>query len=251
MIDLLATCGGRAGVINLPRILQSAQSQLTDDAKPESIGDDRFANFREKARTCSDGRLGGQRVVDVLARLELQGRKPRIIAMDNGPEFTSKRLDQWAYLNGVELDFSRPGKPTDNAMIEAFNARLREECLNEGWFLSLEDAREIIEAWRRHYNGERPHGALGNLAQEASAGGPMTCKTNTTTGTRNGAGPYCPRLTFILGQFSGVRSVSGWSTRPARSTTAASLASTTGRWSRRRKGSRLPIGETLLTFLRP
>ena len=57
-----------------------------------------------------------------------------------GPEFTSKRLDQWAYLNGVELDFSRPGKPTDNAMIEAFNARLRAECLNESWFLSLEDA---------------------------------------------------------------------------------------------------------------
>ena len=78
-----------------------------------------------------------------------------------GPEFTSKRLDQWAYLNGVELDFSRPGKPTDNAMIEAFNARLREECLNESRFLSLEDAREKIESWRWHYNGERPHSALG------------------------------------------------------------------------------------------
>ena len=67
--------------------------------------------------------------------------------MDNGPEFTSKRLDQWAYLNGVELDFSRPGKPTGNAMIEAFNVRLREKCLNESWFLSLEDARKKIEAW--------------------------------------------------------------------------------------------------------
>ena len=70
--------------------------------------------------------------------------KPRTIAMDNGPEFTSKRLDQWAYLNGVELDFSRPGKPTGNAMIEAFNVRLREKCLNESWFLSLEDARKKI-----------------------------------------------------------------------------------------------------------
>ena len=116
-----------------------------------------------------DGSLGGQRVVEVLAGLALQGRKPKTIAMDNGPEFTSKRLDQWAYLNGVELDFSRPSKPTDNAMFEAFNARLREECLNESWFLSLEDAREKIEGWRRYYNGERPHGALGNLAQEAFA----------------------------------------------------------------------------------
>ena len=83
--------------------------------------------------------------------------------------FTSKRLDQWAYLNGVELDFSRPGKPTDNAMIEAFNARLREECLNESRFLSLEDARERMESWRWHYNGERPHSALGNLAPETFA----------------------------------------------------------------------------------
>ena len=89
--------------------------------------------------------------------------------MDNGPEFTSKGLDQWAYLNGVELDFGRPGKPTDNAMIEAFNARLRAECFNESWFLSLEDAREKIEEWRGYYNEERPHGALGNLALEAFA----------------------------------------------------------------------------------
>ena len=103
-------------------------------------------------------------MVEALAWLALQGRKPRTIAMDNGPEFTSRALDQWAYLNGVELDFSRPGKPTDNAMIEAFNARLRAECLNENWFLSLADASEKIEAWRRYYNAERPHGALGNLA---------------------------------------------------------------------------------------
>ena len=83
--------------------------------------------------------------------------------MDNGPEFTSKCLEQWAYLNGVELDFSLRGKPTDNAMIEAFNARLREECLNESWFLSMEDVREKIEGWRRRYNREPSHSALGNL----------------------------------------------------------------------------------------
>ena len=84
--------------------------------------------------------------------------------MDNGSEFTSKRLDQWAYLNGVQLHFSRPGKPTDDAFIEAFNGRFRQECLNENWFLFLEDAAEKVESWRRHYNGERPHSALGNLS---------------------------------------------------------------------------------------
>ena len=89
---------------------------------------------------------------------------PEKIRVDNGPEFTSKILDQWTYLNGVVLDFIRPGKPTDNAIIESFNGRFSQECLNESWFLSLEDAREKIETWRQHYNRERPHGALGNLA---------------------------------------------------------------------------------------
>lgn len=89
---------------------------------------------------------------------------PKLIMMDNGSEFTSKRLDQWAYFNHVELDFIRPGKPTDNGIIEAFNGRLCEECLNESWFLSLDDAREKVEEWREHYNQERPHGALGNVS---------------------------------------------------------------------------------------
>ena len=71
---------------------------------------------------------------------------------------------KWAYLDGVELDFSRPGKPTDNAFIESFNGRFRQERLNENWFLYLEDAREKVESWRNHYNGERPHSALGNLS---------------------------------------------------------------------------------------
>ena len=110
-----------------------------------------------------DTSLGGRRVVGVLERLaEIRGL-PEVITMDNGPEFISKVLDQWAYLNGVELDFTRPGKPTDNALIESFNGRFREECLNESWFLSLEDAREKVEAWRQFYNRERPHGSLGNV----------------------------------------------------------------------------------------
>ena len=108
--------------------------------------------------------IGGQKVVDVLMWLGEERILPRVIRLDNGPEFISKSLDQWAYLNGVELDFSRPGKPTDNGLIEAFNGRLRQECLNENWFLSLDDAREKVESWRQEYNRERPHGALGNLA---------------------------------------------------------------------------------------
>jgi putative transposase len=88
---------------------------------------------------------------------------PQTIKVDNGPEFTSKKLDQWAYLNGVKLDFSRPGRPTDNALIEAFNGRFRAECLNENWFLSLDDAREKVEAWKEEYNKYRPHGALGSV----------------------------------------------------------------------------------------
>ena len=78
-------------------------------------------------------------------------------------------LDQWAYLNRVELDFSRPGKPADNAYIEAFNARFRAECLNASWFLSMADARQRIEVWRSDYNENRPHTSLGNLTPKAFA----------------------------------------------------------------------------------
>ena len=86
---------------------------------------------------------------------------PKTIRVDQGSEFVSRDLDLWAYTNGVTLDFSRPGKPTDNAYIEAFNGRLRAECLNAHWFLSLDPARSKLEDWRRYYNEERPHGAIG------------------------------------------------------------------------------------------
>ena len=82
--------------------------------------------------------------------------------MDQGSEFVSRDMDLWAYLRGVTLDFSRPGKPTDNAFIKAFNGRFRTECLNAHWFLTLADAAEKLEVWRRYYNEERPHGAIGN-----------------------------------------------------------------------------------------
>src|SRR5262249_12280249 len=87
---------------------------------------------------------------------------PRRIVVDNGPEFTSTALDAWAYGRGVELHFIRPGKPVDNAFIESFNGKFRDECLNENWFVDLDDARTKIEAWRIDYNEVRPHSALGN-----------------------------------------------------------------------------------------
>ncbi len=101
-------------------------------------------------------------VVAVLKQLLWQrGGAPRKIRVNNGPEFISRQLDHWAFRHGVTLDLSRPGKPTDNAYIEAFNARLRDECLNTHWFLSLHDARGEIEAWRQDYNECRPHTSLG------------------------------------------------------------------------------------------
>jgi putative transposase len=105
------------------------------------------------------------RGADVVEELERVCRKtgfPATIRVDQGTEFVSRDLDLWAYQRGVTLDFSRPGKPTDNAFIEAFNGRFRAECLNAHWFLSLADAREKMEDWRRYYNEERPHGAIGN-----------------------------------------------------------------------------------------
>ena len=102
---------------------------------------------------------------DVVNSLELACRKhgyPKSIRVDNGPEFISKNLDLWAYQNDVILDFSRPGKPTDNAFIESFNGSLRAECLNTHWFMNLPDAREKLEAWRKDYNEVRPHSSIGN-----------------------------------------------------------------------------------------
>ncbi len=114
-------------------------------------------------------RIRGIEVVEVLEKVVFKHGIPRAIQVDNGPEFISKDVDLWAYWNKVKLDFSRPGKPTDNAYIESFNARFRLECLNEHWFLGLEDAREKVESWREDYNKERPHSALNNLTPEEFA----------------------------------------------------------------------------------
>ena len=100
--------------------------------------------------------LTGQSVVQALTTQAMKGIKSKSITMDHGTEFTSRALDVWAWNYGVELDFTRPGKPTDNGLCESFNGRLRDECLNTNEILSIAHAKEIIEAWRHDYNEHRP-----------------------------------------------------------------------------------------------
>lgn len=109
-----------------------------------------------------DSSLSGLRVVRVLNRLANERGLPEVLVIDNGPEFTGKALDLWAYERGVHLHFIEPGRPIQNAYVESFNGRFRDECLNQHWFTSLGDARTQIEAWRDDYNARRPHSALGH-----------------------------------------------------------------------------------------
>jgi putative transposase len=115
---------------------------------------------RERPVIEVDTHLGSERVIAVLERLAGARGLPTTLVCDNGPEFTSRALDAWAYRRGVQLQFIRPGKPVENAYIESFNGRLRDECLAVTWFLDLADARAEIEAWRRDYNTARPHSGL-------------------------------------------------------------------------------------------
>jgi len=114
-----------------------------------------------------DTSLPSARVIREFERVVRTVGQPEQIRVDNGPEFISQALDSWAYQRGITLDFTRPGKPTDNGHIERFNGKFRDECLSQHWFLSLDDARQLIEAWRVDYNAVRPHSALGNLTPQA------------------------------------------------------------------------------------
>ncbi len=116
---------------------------------------------RECVALEASGSFGGAEVARVLTREGVRRGLPAVIHVDNGTEFTSKAFDHWAYMNHVRLDFSRPGKPTDNPFIESFNAQLRRECLSQHYFLSVIDARVALDAWREEYNNRRPHGSLG------------------------------------------------------------------------------------------
>jgi putative transposase len=107
-----------------------------------------------------------RKVIEVLEQAAKVKGWPQALCVDNGSEFADRELDVWAHEKGIKLIFSRPGKPTDNAMIETFNAKVRAECLNQHWFESLEEAKTLLEMWRRDYNQERPHSSLDNQTPE-------------------------------------------------------------------------------------
>lgn len=156
------------------RVARAAATKVNENWSMDFMADQLFSGQRFRLLTLVDNftreslairvgkRLTGDHVVEILEEVTKQRGVPSTIRVDNGPEFISKSLDWWSYFNGVKLDFSRPGKPTDNAYIESFNGRLRQECLNEHWFLSLADAQERIDVWKKDYNEQRPHSALGN-----------------------------------------------------------------------------------------
>ena len=121
-----------------------------------------------------DTSITGLRVQAVLDRLADTRGLPKSITVDNGPEFDGQVLDKWSYRTGVRLSFIRPGRPNENAYIESFNGKFRDECLNEHWFLSMAHARSVIETWRIEYNTERPHSSLGNRTPEEFASSQTT-----------------------------------------------------------------------------
>ena len=161
---------GRPGAeaVNEVWAMGSMSDQLFD-GRPIRILTVVDVHTREGLSTAPRANFRAAQVVEALDQLARLRGKPKSLRVDNGPEFAGRLLDHWVYLNKVEIDFSRPGKPTGNAFIEAFNARLRAECLNASCFLSLADARDRIEEWRVHHNEERPHSALGNLTPKAFA----------------------------------------------------------------------------------
>lgn len=130
---------------------------VVDDATHEAV-----AIVPERA-------IGGHALTRILDRLALERGLPQAIRTDNGKEFCGRVMLTWAHARSVRLFLIEPGKPNQNAYIESFNGRLRDECLNEHWFVSLAHARAVIEAWRREYNEERPKRSLGGLTPSAYA----------------------------------------------------------------------------------
>lgn len=124
---------------------------ITDDATHEAVA------------TVPEHTIGGDHLTRILDGICSQRGKPAVIRSDNGPEFTGRAMLTWAHRHGIALRLIEPGKPNQNAYVESFNGRFRDECLNEHWFMSVAHARAVIEAWRREYNEERPKESLGGL----------------------------------------------------------------------------------------
>ena len=127
----------------------------------------------------------GQAVAELLEAWTARHGSPVSITVDHGTEFTSKALEAWAFERGVKLDFTHPGKPMENGHIESFNGRLRDECLNVNQFLSLEDARQKLKAWRQDYNRHRPHSSLGHLTPEEYVARHVEKRTSEATDFQN------------------------------------------------------------------
>ena len=113
--------------------------------------------------------IGGHQVVRVLEQLKAEGKLPEVLVCDNGPEFTSRVLDRWAYKNKVKIHHIDPGKPTQNGHNESFNGKFRNECLNQNLFWNVADAKLKTEVWRKDYNTQRPHSSLGGQTPETFA----------------------------------------------------------------------------------
>lgn len=165
----------RKRLASLPRVplpvVVAPNQQWNMDFVQDSMADGRKFRALNIIDACTrecpaievDTSLPGKRVVRTLERLADERGLPKVIVVDNGPEFICKDVDQWAHERGVTLEFIRPGKPIENAFIESFNGKFRDECLDQNWFLSLDQAKSIIEDWRQDYNEVRPHSALNNL----------------------------------------------------------------------------------------
>jgi putative transposase len=141
----------------------------------------------EFSRECpgiyTDTSITGPKVAGFLEALAHQRGFPTVLGSDNGPEFAGTVVDQWAHAHGIHLDFIEPGKPVQNAYIESFNGRFRDECLNQTLFVDLHDARKKIESWRLDYNQNRPHSALENMTPEEFANRHLVMATATESGT--------------------------------------------------------------------
>ncbi len=160
---------------------------IVDDATHEAVA------------TESERAIGGQFVTRILDRLALTRGLPKVIGTDNGKEFCGRAMLTWAHQNNVALRQIEPGKPNQNAYVESFNGRLRDECLNERWFVSLAHARAVIEAWRREYNGERPKKALGGMTPAAYASSSLQDRLSSNralngTATQDGGGRRSPHM---------------------------------------------------------
>lgn len=161
----------------MPQPATCADEEWALDFVHDSLSDGRSfrtlnmidAFTRECLAMETDTSLGGERVVRVLQQQVERRGVPQRLRIDNGPEFRSNLLDVWAKKNKVTLFFIEPGKPTQNGQIESFNGRFRQECLNQEWFTTLKEARQIIEEWRISYNTKRPHSSLGYLPPEVWA----------------------------------------------------------------------------------